>query len=72
MNQKFFSPKNIARWAVIDFSLNKARARANTERFVTMLVDCCQQLGMRFCPHLCFILTRLHLRNEYVLLLVTI
>ncbi|KAI6110019.1 Piwi domain-containing protein [Pisolithus sp. B1] len=46
LNQKFHQPRSISAWAVVDYSLNKARARSNTERFVKMLVDCCGQLGM--------------------------
>ncbi|KAL4065381.1 Piwi-domain-containing protein [Scleroderma citrinum] len=50
VNQKFHDPKNISIWAVVDYSLNKNRARPNTERFVGMLVDCCRHLGMSVCP----------------------
>lgn len=46
LNQRFHQPRDIKAWAVVDYSLNKARARSNTERFVKMLVECCGQLGM--------------------------
>lgn len=46
VNQKFHKPESISAWAVVDYSLNKSRGRVNTERFVKMLVECCQQLGM--------------------------
>ncbi|KIN94493.1 hypothetical protein M404DRAFT_168168 [Pisolithus tinctorius Marx 270] len=45
LNQRFHQPRDIKAWAVVDYSLNKARARSNTERFVKMLVECCGQLG---------------------------
>ncbi|KAI6043075.1 Piwi domain-containing protein [Pisolithus marmoratus] len=45
LNQRFHQPRNINAWAVVDYSLNKARGRSNTERFVKMLVECCGQLG---------------------------
>ncbi|KAI6150981.1 Piwi-domain-containing protein [Pisolithus tinctorius] len=46
LNQRFHQPRDIKAWAVVDYSLNKARARSNTERFVKMLVECCGQLAV--------------------------
>ncbi|KAG6334555.1 hypothetical protein ID866_4531 [Astraeus odoratus] len=46
VNQRFHRPQSVSTWAVVDYSLNRGRARTNTETFITMLVDCCKKLGM--------------------------
>lgn len=56
VNQRFHRPANISTWAVVDYSLNKSRGRANTERFVKMLAECCQQLGMSVSPPQAFLM----------------
>ncbi|KAF9228654.1 Piwi-domain-containing protein [Gyrodon lividus] len=45
VNQQFFKPKNIARWAVVDYSPNPSRDRPANERFIRMLGENCQKLG---------------------------
>ncbi|KAF8840966.1 Piwi-domain-containing protein [Paxillus ammoniavirescens] len=46
VNQQFFQPRNIAKWAVVDYSPNPSRDRPANERFVTMLGKNCQKLAI--------------------------
>jgi len=47
VNQQFSEPKGITSWAVVDYSPNPSRDRQANERFVKMIADNCQRLGMR-------------------------
>ncbi|KAF9239655.1 Piwi domain-containing protein [Melanogaster broomeanus] len=46
VNQQFFKPKNIARWAVVDYSPNPSRDRPANERFIKMLGENCLKLAI--------------------------
>jgi len=48
VNQQFREAKNIDAWAVVDYS--SPRDRSTNERFVGMLMNNCQKLGMRIGP----------------------
>ncbi|KIJ60652.1 hypothetical protein HYDPIDRAFT_43184 [Hydnomerulius pinastri MD-312] len=48
VNQRFYKPKSINRWVVVDYS--NTRDRQANERFVKMLGENCQKLGMTVNP----------------------
>ncbi|KAG8217323.1 putative argonaute-like protein [Butyriboletus roseoflavus] len=50
VNQQFKEPKNISSWAVVDYSPNPSRDRPANERFVRMIAENCQKLGMSIAP----------------------
>ncbi|KAI9569067.1 Piwi domain-containing protein [Boletus coccyginus] len=50
VNQQFSEPKGITSWAVVDYSPNPSRDRQANERFVKMIADNCQRLGMSMAP----------------------